>query len=112
MSFMRVKNGFFPFALKNPTDGSIIIWSLSIPNFLAIFRLSFSNIMVLNIFPVTIDGVWELILLFLEYAPMIMGNPDSATTQAILESYFSPVMSFRQSTSRLMASLATADLGV
>ena len=43
---------------------------------------------------------------------MIMGNPDSATTQAILESYFSPVMSFRQSTSRLMASLATADLGV
>src|ERR687898_2915704 len=55
VSFIRVKNGLFPSALKNPTEGSIIILSLLIPDLLAILKLSFNNFIVHHTFPVAID---------------------------------------------------------
>src|SRR5215212_4563376 len=63
VSFMRVKYGFLPSALKNPTEGSIIILSLLIPDLRAILRLSFNNFIVADTFPLAIGLDSKLALL-------------------------------------------------
>src|SRR5918992_2930186 len=112
VSDIRVKKGFFPSALKNPIEGSIIILLSLIPDLLAILRLSFNNFMVRDNFPVAPVSERRPALLLLSYAPIMTGSFDSATRRAILSSYFNPVMSFIQSIPRLTASFATDHLGV